>query len=68
MFFARWMLVSFEDNSYSLVKEDNVRVLEGELLVGSTCKVKEGRQVYDGKVLRIGKYFGKFNIHTQQVN
>ncbi len=53
---ARWTLVLFKDNCYSLVKESNITAHEGELEVGSACTVKEGRQKYNGEILNIGKW------------
>ena len=53
---ARWFLIYWPaEDALSVVKEDNVVSRKEGLTKGQWCKIKEGRKVYDGKIVEIGK-------------
>ena len=53
---ALWFLIYWPDEeALSIVKESNVVSSKESLVKGQWCKIKEGRKMYDGKIVEIGK-------------
>ena len=48
------------ENSVTSVPRE--KVIEGEIEVGGECKVKQGRKMYTGKIVAIGKHSVNYTV------